>query len=234
MTVSTSTGREQTVGQIWLDAYQLAALYEVTQSLRTADKQRAARFSERIVDSLAMYNVTARQRTFADVTLTSGTYRYSMASTVLDVIGDGQYIKAGTADLTKASGETAVIQKDIETWQRVSAKNATGTPSIYFANRVATTVAVWYWPIPTEAGTVRHMVQRHLADMNDETATLDLENHWLEYVVYKLAHRLAEANSVPGTKIDRLATEAATLLQAARAFSNQHVDNCFYYDHRVA
>lgn len=234
MTVSTSFNRELTVGQIWLDAYQLAGLYEVTQSLRDADKQRASRYSERILDTLVLYGVSARMLTFENVTLTADTYRYSLDSDIVDVVDDGMYIKAGTSDLTKAAGETIVKQTDLESWHRISAKNAeSNVPTRYFTNRAGTTLAVWYWPIPQEAGTVRHKVVRALADMNDENATLDLETFWLDYVTWELAHQLAEANSVPGTKIERLRDGAQMRLRKARGWANQHAENYVVLDHRV-
>ena len=144
VTVSSSTARELTVGEIWRRAYQLAGLKELTQSLRDAEKTLAKDLSEGIVDELATYGVTARQRTFETVTLTEDTYIYNLGATTLDVVGDGAYIAASVADVTKAPSETPVMQVDQEAWQRISAKSAKSTPTIYWANRVGTTLSVRY------------------------------------------------------------------------------------------
>ena len=233
MTVSASINREMTVGTVWQRAYQVAGLYEASQSIRDADKSLAKDLSEGIIDQLPLYGAVSRQKTFDTITCTSGTYRYDMATTTADVIGNGQYIAASVSDITKASGETLVEQVDIETWHRISGKNATGRPNIFFTNRVATTVAAWLWPIPTEAGRIRFLVQRHLADMNNENSTMDLETYWTDYVIWALAAQLAEAKSIPGSKVDRLKQEARVMLVKARSFSNPHTPNQMYYAHRV-
>lgn len=232
MTVSTSINREFTIGELWRRAYQLAGLKELTQSLRDPEKLLAKDYSEAIVDELSAYGVMARQRTFDTITLTSGTgYPYSMAATTLDVFGDGMYIAASVTDITEAPSETPVSQVDQETWHRISAKSATGRPTMYYANRVASTITLRYWPIPTEAGRVRHTVQRHLSDMNDENATMDLETYWVRYIMYALAGQLAEAASVPGSKIDRLQKTAAFFLMKARGLASPHTGTYLLLDH---
>lgn len=231
MTVSSSTNRELTLGKIFRRAFQLAGLYEVTQSIRSADMDLAKDFAETIIDGLSALGPSARHRTFEEVTLTSGTYIYSLDATTLDVLGDGMYIAASEADTSKADSETVIVQRNMETWHTVSGKSATGTPAMFFTDRSGTTIKVRLWPIPDEAGTVRFQVHRHLADCDDTEATLDLQTYWVEYIMYELAARLAEAKSIPGSKVDRLQATAARKLVTAKGFASEHTATYIYMDH---
>ena len=221
MTVSSTVNSELTVGEISLQAFQLAGLKSLTQSLTTAEQKLATNLLETILDELSIYGVQARMRGFVEVTMVSGTYVYSLGADDLDVIEDGAYMDATVTDTSKAASETVIAQRDQETWHRISAKSATGKPTIFWVDRSATTLQVRLWPIPDEAGTCRFMTQKHLADVDATTVTLDLQTYWTQYIIWELAHQSAESQSMPGSKCERLSKRASAKLRRARSFANQ-------------
>jgi hypothetical protein len=133
------------------------------------------------------------------------------------------YIQAGTADLTKAAGETLIKKQTRDSWNRNSAKDAVGQPSLYFLNKEKSPLEMWLWPIPEEAGTVRYQKHILIADTMDGSATLDLRQYWHLYVMYKLAEMLAEAGSLPRQRVSALRKYAKEYMRTARARAHQGV-----------
>lgn len=221
MTVGTTSGRQFTVGQIVARAYRYAGLLESSQEPKAADRRLGRDLLEDIVDALATDGVQARAMGFEEVTLTSGTYKYTLSSTALEVLDPGMYIAASETDTDKAAGETIVTLIDQREWHRYSAKDASGRPSRMYAHRVGDEPQVWFWPIPDEAGTVRLRVHLHLADVDDDNATLDLQPYWMDYIKTELAHQLAEAKSLPADKVMRLASKARESLRKCKGRANE-------------
>jgi hypothetical protein len=234
MTVSTSRGSQLTVDDVVLTAYQTAGLMSIDEGSGgvgwTNKTALAHRILDTILDELQTYNIMARPVIFRDVALTSGTYVYAMQSDVLDVVGDGMYIDPSNTDLTKASGETIVKQIDREAWQRLSSKNATGRPTQYYVHRVAA-MEIKLWPIPDEAGTIRFQVHQLLADTYDGSATIDLRNYWMQYLIWELAHQLAVASSLEINRCSYLQKRAREKRDRARSYSSQHPNNYVYVNH---
>lgn len=234
MTVAATVTRELNINQICKNALRLAGVLEVHQEVDEADGSAMRDFLETTVDALQSKGIIARTQSTYLLTLTSGTYIYSLPSNVLDVIGNGAYIAASEADVTKASGETPVVPMDLATWQGLPSKNATGRPFRFYAHREATLVSVYLWPIPDEAGRIRLRTVRLLADNNDGAATVDLERPWSEYLLYALAHKAAlykSQNLAKATYFENLADKA---LAQCIAFANEHVDVQVTLDHPTA
>lgn len=236
MTISTSVGRERTVGDIVRLAYQSCGLLHVSQVPDASMREFGRQKLEEILDTLQTYGAMARAVSFYDLTLTADTYRYSMPSYAIDVVGEGAYISpaANVNGLDRATSEAVVVRKDREFWNRISAKGATSSnPTIYYPRMDSEPMQVWLWPIPREAGTVRFQVHRKLADADADSATLELQVFWGEYVNTELQALLASANALPENVINRLEMKAQELLRRCRGQANQSQPNMLQLDHRI-
>ncbi len=232
MTVMSTAGTEFTINELVRLAYVMAGLLEETQTLAQAGGGALGRqLLGLTVKGLQAKGITARASSFHEVTLTAGTYEYTMPAAVLDVYGDAMYIDASEDDVTQASGETTVTQISQDGWHQQSAKDATGRPINYFCYRVSTPPKVRLWPIPDEAGTIRFIVHRHLADNSSGSATLDLEDYWCDFIVSDLAARLAEAKTMPRDKISSLKSDAREKLRDARSMSSSRTGSQMVVSH---
>lgn len=234
MTVSANVGRRLTVGTLLRRSAQLAGVLGAGQQLNAGDKELARDHLELIIDELATEGVFARDIDFYNQALVTGTYRYSLPTNYFDVIGDAMYIPAGTADLTKASGETLVVQITRERWNEISSKDATsGRTTMFFTNRENDTVELWFWPIPDENGHVRVQAQRFLSDCDNDNATIDLMPFWMSFLLWELAMHIAESKSMPNDKIGRLRGKAEDFKKRARGKANQHPSTQMVVRHSV-
>jgi hypothetical protein len=236
MTISTSVGRERTVGDIVRLAYQSCGLLHVSQTPDVSMREFGRQKLEEILDTLQTYGAMARAVTFYDLTLAADTYRYTMPAYALDVIGEGAYISpaANANGLDRATSETVVVRKDREFWNRISAKGATSSnPTIYYPRMDSAPMQVWLWPIPREAGTVRFQVHRKLADADADSATLELQGFWSEYISYALQVALSAGSTLPEATIRRIEEKAQNLLMRCRGQANQSQPNMLQLDHRI-
>lgn len=230
MTVMSTTSKEFTIDEIVRLAYRRAGLLEVHETL---DEQRASAGRDQlqlIVHELEAEGLYARCLTTELVTLTSGTFTYSLTSAVVDVQGDGEYIAASETDVTKASAETRVQMVSFERWHQISAKSAQARPTHYAARRNGSVVTVNLWPIPTEAGRIRFPVWRKLADTTDGTATVDLARQWVSYLVLRLGRDLA-MDAGNDQKATMLSGFAAGLFPKLKAFEGHKAPTQIYLEH---
>jgi hypothetical protein len=235
MTLAVARGTELTISTVVRRSYQLAGLMNAGQG--TSDPTWLDKLAlgqdllQSMLFSLQAEGVFARQVVFyylpltAPTTPTEGTYIYPLPATVFDVLDVAMYIDASQTDVTQASGETPVLQKDRDTWQRMSNKNAQARPIIYYVDRTTFPIQVYVWPTPNEAGHIRFQTVQLPADSENGNATLDLERYWLDFVLWELAKRLAIANSLPSDKIALFGAESARSKQLAKAYSHQHTTN---------
>lgn len=232
MTVSASTGREQTVGKLLRRAFQLAGLLEASQQLSAADRELARSCLEDILDDTEnMGRPIMRARDFATVTLASGTYAYTLASTVVDVIGDGMFIAADESD--PAAAEISVQAATMQEWHMLSAKSATGEPSLYWADRSANAIVLRYWPVPSadeDGATIRHIVHRRLSDADDDASTVDLETSWMAWLKWELASYIASAKSM-SAESERLHRRANEKLVLAKQKGGERGNTRFRFSH---
>ena len=233
MTLSPTRGTELTIAQVVLRSYQLAGLMNTGQG--TSDPTWTTKLSfgkdmlQSLLASLQNEGIFSRQTIFyylpltAPTSPTEGTYIYAFPPTVFDVVGTGMYIDTTNTDVTQATGETPVLQKDRDTWQRMSSKAAQARPILYYCDRTVFPVQVYLWPVPSEAGTIRFQVIQLPTDSADGNATLDLERYWMDFVLWELSSRLAIAHSLPADRVAVLGAQAVSAKVTAKSYSHQHV-----------
>jgi len=237
MTISTTFSNELPITKVVQRAYNLSGLQppEASNSgIQWQARQAVALdFLQIILDEIASEGVFARAVKFTNITLVSGTFVYSLPDNVLEVIGNGAYIDPTNLDITKASVETPVLQKDREFWQSMSAKAASSRPTVFFNDRASIPTSVRLWPVPGDSeagGTVRFQVQQLSADVSDATKTLDLQRYWLPYMVWALGGYLATSAN-KDAKGQSMLAKAEQLKEQAKAKSTQNTANSFNFAH---
>jgi len=231
MTVSTSVGRQFTVGEIVAMAYKRASLLHLSQTPGTAEMTYGRDQLELIIDDLETYGVMTRAIEFVEVTTVDGTSAYDLPEDIVDVLDPAKYIAAGQTD--PPSSETRVQLIGFVQWQEISSRTAEGDPTMFYIHKQTEPFEARLWPTPDEAGTLRFMVQRKFADVDTDAATVDLPGYWTEYLVCQLAAQLAESATLPAEKVVRLMGTAKSKLLMARAKSNQGLPTFFAVDHPV-
>lgn len=211
-----------TISDICYQAFVGAGLRSTNQGRADEQWRNDFDFAKRrldlILNSLPMDNA-ARVVTPVDITCVADQQSYSLATTILDVVGDGMYMQPGET-AGQASGSTFMKQITYDKWLRLSEKSTSGQPTLFWVDRSADTMVVYMWQTPSEAGTVRLHGQRKLADSLDGSATLDLEEFWDHAIVSLLEAELAEAKSLPLTAIRDKRQKAQRLKDMALAKAN--------------
>lgn len=226
MTVSSSVGRQTTVGDMVTRAYRYAGLLHVSQTPDTSQATFGRELLEDVLDSLPAEGEFARAVDFYEYTLTAAevtaeTYKLTMGSEVLDLLDPAMYIPADESDTDRADGETVMRLISIEEWHRYGAKSPTGTPTRFMPYRVNDTLQAWVWPIPSEAGTIRFKIHRKATDADTDNVTMDLQNYWMDFVKKRLAADLANSHSLPKSSVAYLDSQAREALQKAKGKANQ-------------
>jgi hypothetical protein len=232
MTVATTSTHEFDVGKICRLAYMEAGLLNPLQELAEAQAAAARDVLEVITRSVDTEGMFTRVVEFAEVTLATGITTYSLSADVVEVAGAGMYIDP--TDTSPAAAETIVKPVSRETWQEISAKNASARPVWVYFDRSTSPGSVKVWPIPSSSengGTLRLQVQRLRADVNSATVTMDFERYWTEYLIKKLAATLGRHNTLNLGRIQELEAMAADLLRKCKAKSHSQVNQQFVVRH---
>jgi len=218
MTVNSTSTREFTIDELVKLALQKAGLIPAgapTSGTQWDNYSAQARdFLELEVDSLQALGLLERAVELYEVTLANGQGAYALPSTTLSVVGDAMYLPPSAT-----SGETVVKPIDRARWQLISDKTTEGTPTLYWAEQLAT-VTLNIWPVADADGTLTIQRHRLLADNNDGSKTPDLERYWAKYLVNAVAHEVAMANGIGESRlryIKALATDALTIAKAQSA-----------------
>lgn len=234
MTIATTRTREIDIGRICLRAFQKAGIRNMSQQL-TVDQATFARDElANIIDEMQAHGLRARAVEFRDVTLVAAQSAYTMATDVLDVVGNAMFIQPDQ-DPAAAVGEIPVVMIGRDEWQLLSNKAATGRPTQYYVHRTGSPPELRLWPIPdsNNAGTLR--IQAHLfaADSSDSSKTMDLERTYTQYVEYALAAVIAEAESLPEGRVGYFYKIAQEKLELCKSFAAQRTPARFVVRHRT-
>lgn len=235
MTVSTDRGTAMTIDAIVLTAYQLAGLLPPTATLDPSRGAFGRTILNTILSEMATDGVSARWVDFYNLTLVSGTYKYSMPEYVVEVIGNGAYIAASETNITQAASEFAVTEISREEWQNIGTKSTTGWTSWYYQHEGPGDYIkqVYLWPIPDEAATIRFQVQVQPYDSLTGAATLDLKTYWMQYILWELAHQFAMASSLPENRVSQLKARGRETREKARGLASGAIPGQMTMDHQT-
>lgn len=224
MTLATESTYEFTVDRLVLRAHQLASLMGADQAptgIQWEARARMAReFLEGILKALQAEGKLIRMWNFYELSVVDGTADYVLPGTILDVFEDAMYI-----DPASPYTETPIKQIDLQMWQRLAIRNASGRPVQYYAHRADGPLEIRFWPTPEESATVRLQAYYLPANVTDGTKTVQLERHWGMYLMYALATELAESANLNRSKINALRQRSLEELARAKGYSHQRTKN---------
>lgn len=212
MTISTTTTYDPDIDVIVKDAMVLSSL--MNEKMNIGDSQwvqqasQCRRYLADIMHEIPSRGVILREARLTTQTLTADDYTYTLDASILDIIGDAMYIAAGET-VTAAAGETLVTQITLADWQRLSDKSATASnPTMFLPYKGGSAIELRLWPTPDEAGTIRFNAHTQSADVQDGSATVDLQTYWRSYLKFEIAHRFALSNGVGLDVVQYLSLQA--------------------------
>jgi hypothetical protein len=227
LTISTSRTNELTLGQIVKTAYVQAGLSPIEQSINQARSAHALLLLDTIMKGVQDEGIYARSVAFQTITLTVGTYVYTMDPDVLDVVGIGMWISADQAGSPTAANELPVKDVLRDTWQTQTSKDAEGRPIQYYCHRAEAIPQVWIWPKPSaseDGSLIRFQVHRLKADTSDANATADAERYWQQFLIYELAHQLSLGAQKALDRTQYLSSIAQNQKRLAKMYSMQRTE----------
>jgi hypothetical protein len=141
---------------------------------------------------------TAERVTLA---LTPGTASYNLDADTIDVEFPTTWTPAGS------TSEQIVERMSYSDYAPLSDKAAQGTPTRVYVEKSSLLTAT-FWNVPSAAGTWHYRRVRLIRDASDGGVTLDVTARYLEAIVWKMAYRMALANSVSLERVKYLRDEA--------------------------
>jgi hypothetical protein len=194
VTVSTDSIKEFTRREILRRSLQKARLLHVSQTPSDTNPKvtQASDYLEmKLADLQAEGGPIVTTTELATIDVAGGTTpetAIALPAATLDV--------QGTAMLIDSSGvETPILPMGQEQWQRTPDKTVLGSPSRYYVHRLLA-VSLYLWPGPPDDVTIRYRQVRLLRGDGDGATTMDLQRHWITYLVYAVAFELAMDNSI--------------------------------------
>jgi len=189
----------------------------------TARLEHGRQLLDLIVDALAVEGFMARTTQFYDLPILGGESAYTLPDTILDVFEDAMFVPSENHDTKNTTGELVCKQVDVTTWQLITTKGSSSTrPTMYAAFRQGATVQLKFWPVPSEAGTMRMKTVRLLGSNADGRNQPDLERFWFDAIVWLLAWYFAIDSSMPSDKVSFLAAMAETKKKACIRYSMEN------------
>jgi len=222
VTISSTPSTPISIATLVLLAYKRAGLLPVEATTvganMTAKITHGKQLLDLIMDNLAVEGFIARTMGFHDLAIVAGTSSYTLPDSILDVHEDAMFAPTANPD-----SELVCSQIDLATWQTLTVKTSESPrPQLYAAFRSGATVVVKFWPVPSDAGTMRMKTVRLLGDNSTTTNTPDLQRYWLDVLVWILAYYVAVDSSMPAEKIGFLAQVSEQKKRDALRYSFEH------------
>lgn len=188
-------------------AYQLCGVLEASQNPTADDIEMAADLLQMELLELQSLGANVIQTTRRALDLVAGTAEYTLPSDTFDVAVDGNNY-AGSITPTNGA-ETPVRAVTRLEYISIPDKDATGTPTLVFVERLVNSTKVLFWPTPDDSTLDYSYAQIRLTrDSSPGSVTLDASRRWQKAITYGLAYQLAFAKSVPQQVRDDLKAEA--------------------------
>lgn len=227
MSIATTPSSLITINDIILLAYKRAGVLPVEARLNGANMipklENGRKNLDLIMDSLATEGFMARTAEFYDLPLVAGEPYYTLPGYVLDVQGDAMMVPDTNLDTKFTSGELVCKQIDLFQWATLTVKGSISTrPQLYCVFRHGASVNLRFWPVPSDAGTMRVKVMRLFGGNTDGSKSADLERFWYDCLVWQLAYYVAVESSMPGDRVSLLAGIAESKKRQCVAFSFEH------------
>lgn len=228
MTINTTPSTLISMNKLILLAYKRAGLIPIEAKLSGANMtpklEHGRDLLDLVLDNIPVKGFIARTMGFHDLVLVTGESQYTLPDDILDVHEDAMFVPADSNPDTKhTTGELVCKQMDLATWQLLTTKGTTSSrPQLYAAFRSGASVVLKFWPVPTDAGTMRLKTVRLLGGAGDGSKSADLHRYWYDALVWCLAYYLAVDGSMPADKIAFLAQMSESKKAECVAYSYEH------------
>src|SRR5688572_9302136 len=195
MTIASEPSTPISINNLILLAYKRAGVLPVEARLSGANMtpklEHGRQTLDLILDGLATEGFIARTTGFYDLGIVAGESQYTLPDSILDVFEDAMFIPSTNHDTKHTTGELVCKQMDTSTWQTLTNKGAISSrPQLFVAMRDGATPMLRFWPVPSEAGTIRLKTVRLLGSGADGTKSLDLQRYWQDALVWCLAYHI--------------------------------------------
>lgn len=227
MTVSSTPSERLSINELILLAFKRAGVLPIEARLSGANmvpKLEHGRMTlGLIMDALATEGFIARTDGFHDLPLVPGEPYYTLPDDILDVHEDAMMVPADSPDTKHTSGELVCKQVDLSTWSTLTVKGSISTrPQLYCTFRHGAEVSLRFWPVPSDAGTMRLRVTRLFGGSGDGKLSPDIERFWYDCLVWQLAYYFAVEATMPAEKVALLAGIAESKKKQCVGFSFEH------------
>lgn len=217
------------INTLILLAYKRAGLLPVEAKLSGANMvpklEHGRQLLDLIMDSLATEGFMARTTQFYDLPMLAGESQYTLPDSILDVFEDAMFVPSDNPDTKHTTGELVCKQIDLSTWQTLTTKGSISSrPSLYTAMRSGATVQLRFWPVPSEAGTMRLKTVRLLGSNSDGTKNADLQRYWFDALVWMLAYYVSVDSSMPSDRCTFLLGMAEQKKKECVRYSYEHTN----------
>lgn len=224
MTTSTDITPELTVGQLILRGMQRAGYVSSRHSEGAPgfveDFAMLSDMLEMRIASLSLEGIFARSARFLYQTLTVDTESYAIDQEHQRIFGDAVYIAASESNVLRPSSETLVTPLTRAEYNLQVQKSAdSSVVTYYYLDEDAR--LIYFWPIPSEAGTVRLQVQRRLKDVQTASVTPDLQREWNEYLSLTVSEDTCLTKSFGLDRAQYFGAKARELLPKLKAYANE-------------
>lgn len=147
--------------------------------------------------------------------LVASTASYALGN---DIIGIDRAFRVDTND------DVPVRLISYRDYQGIHDKDASGDPTRVAIDYGRSTPTLYVWPVPTGAGTLKHLDITRMQDLDTAGATPQIPQRFLKALVYGLAADLADEHLVPLQERRYLDSKARELFMKAKASDVERQD----------
>lgn len=219
MATSAAYSFSPTADQLIRQGLQLAGLLPLGRTPSAAELAHARDFLNTVLKSLSAQGACLTQMERKTLPLVAGTATYVLDADTIEVD------VPMSISATSSSSEQWIESLAWTDYQKLSNKDAQGTPTNVYVEKLATVTLV-FWPVPDQAFTCNYRRQRLIRDMESGT-TLDLTQRWFEGITYSMAALLGRASSLKLETIRDLQSHADRQIALAKGREHEGVDMTF-------
>lgn len=147
-------------------------------------KSHAAQLLNVLVKSMDADGAFLWRITRRTATITASTASYSLAADVLDIDEPANFMVSGETTRTVVKPITR------DQYMSISDRTTTGQPIQYFLEKTLTTVTLYLYPVPQDAGSLEYAAVLKARDEDSGTVTADFPAKWLQTLRWGLAMNL--------------------------------------------
>ncbi len=162
-----------------------------------------------MLKALQISSITQWKLTTGSVTLTDSTQSYDISTRPYEL---------GVVNWRDTDGrDLPALRLTREEYYELPDKDAAGTPTQFYYQRLLTTATLFLWPTQaTASGTIEWEGKSEINDITATTDAIDVPPEWYEAIIYQLADRLCDDFPVEIQRAAKIGLRAADALALAQ------------------